>query len=127
MSKVLQAKEIFSIPYLLYIDDGVFVFKDLEKISKGLQHIYNAFKRLGLTMHVGTNTNQSKSEALFISKSLKEANNLLPDSILIINKATIKFYPQFKYLGAIFTSDLRDETGNSNTNQKSKCTPIWSA
>ena len=60
--------KLFDLPYLLYVDDGVFVFENLEEISKGSQHIYNTFKRLGLIMHVGTDNNQSKSEALFISK-----------------------------------------------------------
>ena len=57
----------------------------------------------------GTNNNQSKSEALFISKSFKEDNNQLPVSINI-NEGTIKFCNQFKYLGSIKTNDLQDDT-----------------
>ena len=106
---VARKGKMFSIPYLLYVDDGVFVFEDLEEISKGSQHIYDTFKRLGLIMHVGTDNNQSKSEALFISRSIKEDNNSLPDSI-IINEGTIKFCQQFKYLGSIVSNDLKDET-----------------
>ena len=100
--------KLFTLPYLLYVDDGVFVFEDLAQISKGSQHIYDTFKRLGLIMHVGTNNNQSKSEALFIPKSFQEENNPLPDSI-ITNEGTIKFCQQFKYLGSIVTNDLRDD------------------
>lgn len=105
---VTSKGKLFSLPYLLYVDDGVFVFEDLAEITKGSQHIYDTFKRLGLIMHVGTNNNRSKLEALFISKSLKEDNNTLPDSI-IINEGTIKFCNQFKYLGSIVTNDLRDD------------------
>lgn len=101
--------KMYSIPYLLYVDDGVFVFKDLAEISKGSQHIYNTFKLLGLIIYViGTDNNQSKSEALLISRSFQEDNNTLPDSI-IINESTIKFCQQFKYLGAIVSNDLRDD------------------
>jgi hypothetical protein len=100
--------KMFHIPYLLYVDYGVFIFEDRNEISRGSQHIYNTFKRLGLIMHVGTNNNQSKSEALFISKSFQEDNFQLPDSINI-NEGTISFCQQFKYLGSTVTNDLRDD------------------
>ena len=59
-------------------------------------------------MHVGTNNNQSKSEALYISKSFQDDNIILPESITT-NEGTIKFCQQFKYLGSIVTNDLRDD------------------
>ena len=59
-------------------------------------------------MHVGTDNNQSKSEALYISKCFNDDNTILPDSIRI-EEGTIKFCQQFKYLGAIISNDLRDE------------------
>lgn len=54
---------MFSIPYLLYVDNGVFVFVDLNEVTKWSQNIYIPFKGLGLNMHVGTDFKQLKLEA----------------------------------------------------------------
>jgi hypothetical protein len=99
----------FEIPHLLYVDDGVFVFEDRLEIEKGTQRIYDTFNMIGFQMHVGNDNNKSKSEAMFISRSMKEDDaNQMPEKITI-NQGTINFCNDFKYLGSIINNDLKDD------------------
>ena len=42
--------ELFNV---LYIDDGAFPFEYRDQLVKGVQLIYDHFKRFGLDMHIG--------------------------------------------------------------------------
>jgi Reverse transcriptase (RNA-dependent DNA polymerase) len=102
--------KIFTMPYLLYVDDSAFVFEERSEIEKGSQHIYDTFKEIGFIMHVGTEGSKSKSEAMYIAKSFieDENNSNLPNDI-ITNEGTISFCNNFKYLGSIINNNLRDD------------------
>ena len=96
--------------YLLYVDDGTLVFDSREELEKGAQEIYDTFKFLGLTMHIGTNGNKSKSEAMYISPSLKHDNDTNNNTQqLNLLEGNILFCSEFKYLGSIIKNDLRDD------------------
>jgi hypothetical protein len=91
--------ELFELIFLLYVDDGTFVFDSRDELERGAQAIYDTFKSLGLTMHIGTQGNKSKSEAMYISPSLKfdddPSNNTQQ---LNLNEGHILFSTKFKYL-----------------------------
>jgi Reverse transcriptase (RNA-dependent DNA polymerase) len=102
--------QLFELFFLLYVDDGTFIFDSREELEKGAQKIYDTFKALGLTMHIGTQGNKSKSEAMYISPSLKLDNDPTNNTQqLNLNEGNILFSTEFKYLGSIINNDLKDE------------------
>jgi hypothetical protein len=58
--------DLLDLIHLLYVDDGRFLFETRDVLEKGSQLIYNTFNMLGLSMHVGSNNEKSKSEAMHI-------------------------------------------------------------
>ena len=51
---------------VLYVDDGVFTFRDCDQLKRGLTLIYHHFTRFGLEMHVGKGKIASKTECVFL-------------------------------------------------------------
>ena len=62
----------FSLFYLLYIDDGAFLFNSREDLIKGTNMLYDHFKAFGLSMHIGENGNKSKSDVMYIAPNFAE-------------------------------------------------------
>ena len=60
---------LFHLFYLLYIDGGVFLFNLREELIKGTNLLFDHFKMFGLSMHVGENGKNLKTEAMYISPS----------------------------------------------------------
>ena len=54
--------ELFNV---LYFYDGALRFKDCDQIAKGVQLIYDHFKRFGLEIHIGKISKLSKTECVF--------------------------------------------------------------
>ena len=54
--------ELFNV---LYVNDGDFPFEDRDQLAKGVQLIYDHFKRFGLEMHIGKGVKPSKTECVF--------------------------------------------------------------
>ena len=50
---------------VIYIDDSVFTFEDRDKLTRGLNLIYQHFTRFGIEMHVGKGKKASKTECVF--------------------------------------------------------------
>lgn len=74
------------------------------------------FARFGLTMHVGSSTSKSKSEAMFFPASLKQAKtevlngtSILPSDLILPNEKRVHFVHKFKYLGSIITPLLNKD------------------
>ena len=61
-SKNLPAYEILQ---CLYVDDGAFPFGTREDLINGMELIYQHFGRIGLEMHIGRGTSESKTECVF--------------------------------------------------------------
>jgi hypothetical protein len=103
----------FEILYLLYVDDGTFLFDSREALEKGANRIYQHFARFGLKMHIGHEGGKSKTEAMYISPSLKEDEEKLLEPNLEpripVHDGFITLTEDFRYLGSIISSDLRDE------------------
>jgi hypothetical protein len=104
----------FEILYLLYVDDGTFLFDSREALEKGAnRRIYQHFARLGLKMHIGHEGGKSKTEAMYISQSLKEDEEKLLEPNLEpkipVHDGFITLTEDFRYLGSIISSDLHDE------------------
>ena len=62
LSRDLTAIEILQ---CLYVDDGAFIFDSRADMMKGLTLLYRHFGRLGLKMHIGRGTTESKTECIF--------------------------------------------------------------
>ena len=61
-------------------------------------------------MHIGTQGKESKSEAMYISPSLKLDNDPTNNTQeLNLNEGNILFSVEFKYLGSIINNNLKDE------------------
>jgi exonuclease III len=103
----------FSLFYLLYIDDGVFMFNSREDLIKGTNMLYDLFKMFGLSMHIGENGKKSKTEAMYISPSFIEDANLIDvekfTSPIAVKHGYVNFTSNFKYLGSIISNDLKDD------------------
>ena len=117
----------FNIPNLLYIDDGAFIFKTLKGTKKAAQIIFNHFAKFGLEMHIGIETekdkkgketsksntgenSKSKTEAMYFSPSLKEAQeNEAHTEKLLLNDGSnsIPFIKKIRYLGTLITPELK--------------------
>jgi hypothetical protein len=82
--------------------------KELELLAPILtQH----FKLLGMQMHVGSNNEKSKMEAMFFPDSLKEAktlasNKALPPNLTLPDNQQVQFTLSYKYLGSLITTEL---------------------
>ena len=101
---------IFDLLQLLYVDDGTFLFNSREDLEKGSQHIYDTFRMLGLTMHIGTNGATSKSEAMFVSPSLQlDSSPIYNTEPILLNEGNILFCKEFKYLGSMISKNLKDD------------------
>ena len=50
---------------LLYVEDGAFTFEDHDKLTRGLNLIYQHFTRFGLEMHLGKGKKASKTKCVF--------------------------------------------------------------
>ena len=64
-------------------------------------------------MHLGLDTVQAKSEAMYFPPSLKQAkyefdNNILPDDIILGNGKKVHYVNKFKYLGSFITPLLNE-------------------
>ena len=68
--------ETFNVDNLLYhVDDGCFLFATKEHLEKAAQQLFDHFTKFGLQMHVGTETNKSKMEAMHkLCESQKQKN-----------------------------------------------------
>ena len=104
---------LFEILYLLYVDDGTFLFDSREALERGANRIYEHFARFGLKMHIGHAEGKSKTEAMYISPSLKEDKEKLLEPNLEpripVHDGFITLTEDFRYLGSIISNNLRDE------------------
>ena len=57
--------ELFKV---LYVDYGALPFEDWDQLTKGVQSIYDHFKRFGLEMHIGRGAKPSKTECVFFCR-----------------------------------------------------------
>jgi hypothetical protein len=62
LSRELTAVEILQ---CLYVDDGAFIFKSRDNMTRGLTLLYRHFGRLGLEMHIGRGTTALKIKCVF--------------------------------------------------------------
>ena len=103
----------FNLFYLLYIDDGAFLFESREDLQKGTEMLHEHFDLFGLKLHIGEDNLISKSEAMYISPNLTEdeTNSLNVDyeSDIPVKNGKIRMTKKFKYLGAYISNDLKDD------------------
>ena len=64
--QLLQPDNVFSLVMLLYVDDAALCFTSYEEMTKGVIIVEHEMRRLGLVMHTGTLTKESKTKYLFI-------------------------------------------------------------
>ena len=93
----------------LYVDDGAFLFENRRDLEKGANATYLHFKRLGLTMHTGSDGSfkDSKTEAVYFEapgEDHSEANT----SPVPVQNGYITYTDTFTYLGSKVTHNLDD-------------------
>ena len=93
---------------LFYADDGEFLFEIRQDLQRGCEIIFDVMKRFGLSCHVGRNSKQSKTEAMFFPRPRKAYDDA-DTSDLHVEGGSIPFVKKFKYLGSIVSSDLKDD------------------
>jgi len=99
----------FHLSQLFYVDDGAFLFRSRDDLEKGANVLYAHFARFGLIMHIGSDTDKSKSEAMFFPPDLSPAHDLLVGTTFPIHHGHIHYTDSFRYLGSIITPSLRDD------------------
>ncbi len=94
-----------------YVDDSFFIFQNRSELQDVTGILNKHFSRFGLTMHLGSLSTTSKSEAMFFPASLKEAKlqTELPEDIVLPDGARIQFTKKFKYLGSLITPLLNED------------------
>ena len=100
----------FSLFYLLYMDDGAFLFKNKQHLAKGADLIYRQFLHFKLKMHIGQDGKKSKTEAMYVPRSLQEDQRLpnLDEQIPCMD-GYITLTDKFKYLGSWISDTLKDD------------------
>jgi exonuclease III len=109
--------KLLELYYLLYVDDGAFLFTNRKDTITASRLIHRTMARFGLIMHIGRDGNKSKTEAMYHppsyqeSKEQKEEVGEIPEEALYtVADGYITFTRKFKYLGSWITHDLRDDT-----------------
>ena len=98
----------FNLFYLLFIDDGAFIFNNKEQLIKGSELIYDHFKKFGLKMHIGENNIISKSEVMYFPPDLQ--TNTDQEMTIPIKCGSLKVSKNFTYLGVNINNELKDNT-----------------
>ena len=57
--------QLFELFYMLYVDDGAFVFKSRHQLEIGIPLLLRHFAKFGLEMHIGKENKPSKTECVF--------------------------------------------------------------
>jgi hypothetical protein len=100
----------FSLFYLLYINDGAFLFQDLDSLTQGANLLYHHFRTFGLTMHIATSPNEkSKTEIVYFPPSLRTED--YSDDLKMhipVADSHITLTRHFRYLGSWLCDTLRD-------------------
>ena len=79
--------ELFNV---LYVDDGDFPFEDRDQLTKGVQLIYDHFKRFGFEMHIGRGAKPSKTDCVFFPPpGFFKRRQILPSMDNGVIKATV--------------------------------------
>jgi hypothetical protein len=55
----------FHLFYLLFVDDGAFLFDSPDQLKKGASILYDHFRKFGLKMHIGRDNEKSKTEIMY--------------------------------------------------------------
>ena len=61
--------KLFRLFYLLYVDNGAFLFRSRKDLIAGTRLIYHHFRRFGLLMHIGRGNQKSKSECMHFPRT----------------------------------------------------------
>ena len=108
-----------------YVDDSFFVFETRQELQQATIELNEHFARFGLIMHLGNETTKSKSEAMFFPASLKQArsdqaNDHVPEELILPNNKKVHFVNRFKYLGSIITPLLNEDAEIDTRIKKAK-------
>jgi hypothetical protein len=115
LSQNTKAKgSTFNFSSSFYIDDSYFCFQTKQELQHATTELSAHFARFGLTMHVGSSTSKSKSEAMFFPASLKQAktevsNGTLLDNLDLPEGKRVHFVHKFKNLGYVITPLLNKD------------------
>jgi hypothetical protein len=118
---------------LLYVDDGAFIFTNREDMEKAAGLIFDHFAKFGLIMHIGTNGKKSKTEAVYYPPKLLnegEEPKVKITETFPVKHGYVGFTENFKYLGSLINSDLRDiheikQRIRKATNQMHELNHLW--
>ena len=104
-------RNTFNLFYLLYVDDGAFLFTTKDDMKKGADLIHDLFASLGLKMHIGQNGGSSKTEAMYFPPSLQPDQYKVLDmqEKLEVKDGYVTVIRCFKYLGSWISDNLKDE------------------
>jgi hypothetical protein len=106
--------KLLELYYLLYVDDGSFIFTNRRDMVKANRIIHRTMARFGLIMHIGRDGKPSKTEAMYHPPSLQECqdqpDNTPEEATYTVADGYVTFTRKFKYLGSWITQDLRDDT-----------------
>lgn len=100
---------VFDLFYLLFVDDGAFLFENKEQLAKGAELLYKHFRKFGLQMHVGRFNETSKTEVMFFPPNLQKQENAdTATTTFPVNDGHLKMSENFTYLGVNTSPDLKD-------------------
>jgi hypothetical protein len=99
----------FNLFYLLFVDDGAFLFNTKEQLIKGAELLYDHFHKFGLKMHIGKHNEASKTEIMYFPPNLQTDISNMNNLQIPIKDGNLKSSKNFVYLGVNQTSNLKNE------------------
>jgi hypothetical protein len=106
------AGTVFKLMYLLYVNDGAFMFETEEEMVRGAKLIAEHFKVFGLKMHYGKDCGKSKTKAMYFPPNLQLQNYMSEEEAqnkrFPVQDRYVTMTKCLKYLGSWITDDLRN-------------------
>ena len=99
----------FKFPFSVYADDTALVFESRSDLERGAAALRAHFTRWGLSIHVGTATKKSKTEALVVPRPQTKYEDYDTSDIVMDDGGRFHFTETFRYLGVTLSSCINDD------------------
>jgi hypothetical protein len=106
----IKPRSCFEFYQSLYDDDGAFLLTSRKEVDLAVQRVFSVLQAFGLSMHVGRNGQKAKTEAVSYPSAAKlKSPDPMDTKDIEVDRGTVSFTNQFKYLGSIIADKLTDE------------------
>ena len=98
----------FDLRYSVYADDTALVFESRADLERAASVLRSHFSRWGLSIHVGSSTKRSKTEAMLVPGPRADYADFDTSDVILPDGARIHFTQKFRYLGVVLSHSIND-------------------